>query len=416
MYIRYLEPLFIELLGEFRILYLTGPRQAGKTTLVRSVAKTLGITYITLDNQSVLASVLNDPHGFIRSLGTNRIIIDEFQYAPSLIAAIKEVSDLLGPDEKGKFILTGSTDIFRSSKVQESLPGHMARMELYPLSIGEITGQRRNIIDYLNAGVFSTIETPLMTRETLARIILNGGYPEVISKSVRGKLAWFKSYLEGRLLNDFENLYKARGDYHSKITALVPYLAGLSGNLLKYANVSDDLGLDDKLIKTYIEVLELMFIIKRLPAYLKNRAKRLAITMPKLHMVDTGLACFLLGLHNEEQLLMSPHYGGLLETFVYIELVKQSEWALTPVSIYHFRDKQKSEVDLILEQNNGQLWGIEIKASSTVTSDDFRHLIKFADFVGPLFLGGVVFYSGKMILSFCKNNIRLYALPIGLFV
>ncbi|MFZ4077109.1 MAG: AAA family ATPase [Legionellaceae bacterium] len=162
MYKRYLESLLIDLLGEFRILYLTGPRQAGKTTLVRSIAKTLGMAYFTLDNQAILASVLNDPHGFIRSLTTERTIIDEFQYAPSLISAIKESSDALGADEKGRFILTGSSDIFRSSKVQEALPGHMARLELYPLSIGEITGQRRNMIDYLNAHVFSMIETPLM--------------------------------------------------------------------------------------------------------------------------------------------------------------------------------------------------------------------------------------------------------------
>ena len=414
MYTRYLEPLFIELLDEFRVLYLTGPRQSGKTTLVRSVAKALGITYFTLDNQAILAAVLNDPHGFIRSLESQRIVIDEFQYAPSLIAAIKEASDQLRPDERGKFILTGSTDIFRSSKVQEALPGHMARLELYPLSISEITGQRRNMIDYIRAGDFSMIEIPFLTREAMARIIINGGYPELQTMSARGKQVWFKSYIEGRLLNDFENLYKARGDYHSKIKALTPYLAGLSGNLLKYANVSNDLGLDDKLIKTYIEILELMFIIKRLPAYLKNKAKRLAITMPKLHMVDTGLACYLLGLTHEAQLLMSPHYGGLLETFVYMELIKHSEWSNDPVTIYHFRDKQKNEVDLVLEHNNGELWGVEIKASSTVTRDDFRNLIKFADFVGSSFLGGIVFYTGQTVLSFCIENRCLYALPIGL--
>ena len=416
MYTRYLESLFIELLGEFRILYLTGPRQAGKTTLVRSVAKMVDITYITLDNKTVLESVINDPFGFIRSFNGRNIIIDEFQYAPVLISAIKEASDALGPDEKGRFILTGSVDIFRSAKVQEALPGHMARLELYPLSIGEITGQRRNMIDYLNAGIFEPIQTPFVRRESLAQIVLNGGYPEVQGKSPRGKNAWFKSYIEGRMLKDFETLYAIRGDYHSKMKALMPYLAGITGNLLKYASVSNDLGLDDKLVKAYIEILELMFIFKRVPAYLKNKAKSLAITMPKLHIIDTGLACSLLGIHNENQLLASSYYGGLLESFVYMELVKHATWSMESVELYHFRDKQKNEVDIVLEQNNGHVWGIEIKASSSVKVADFQNLIQLSSFMGTSFLGGIVFYSGQEILPFHQNNIMLYALPIGLLL
>lgn len=416
MYHRYIESLFIELLSEFRILYLTGPRQAGKTTLVRSIAKMLNITYLTLDNQAVLASALHDPHGLIRSVGNSPIIIDEFQYAPHLISAIKEASDALPPDEKGKFILTGSADIFRSAKVQEALPGHMARLELYPLSIGEMTGQRRNMVDYLNAGIFHAIETPPLLRESLGRTILNGGYPEIQGMGQRGRTAWYKSYVEGRLFKDFESLYAARGDYHSKLKALMPYLAGLSGNLLKYANISNDLGLDDKLTKAYIDILELMFIVKRAPAYLKNRAKRLAITMPKLHLVDTGLACHLLGLHNENQLLASVYFGGLLENFIYMELIKHGTWSMNSVELYHYRDKQKHEVDIILEQHDGNIWGIEVKASSSVKFEDFRNLIKLAEFVGTSFLGGIVFYSGIDILPFNQGNVTLYALPISLFL
>ena len=292
----------------------------------------------------------------------------------------------------------------------------MARLEMYPLSMGEISGQHRNIIDYLNAGDFQAIETPVLSREKLASLILDGGYPEVQQKSPRGKQVWFKSYTEGRLFKDFETLYAARGDYHSKLKVLMCYLAGLTGNLLKYASVSNDLGLDDKLIKTYIDILELMFIVKRVPAYLKNRAKCLAVTMPKLHCIDTGLACYLLGLHHEEQLLLSPYFGGLFETFVYMEFVKQATWSVHPVELYHFRDKQKHEVDLVVEQADGHVWGIEVKASMTVKRDDFRNLIKLAAFLGETFIGGVVFYSGKDILPFGQNGILLYALPIGLLL
>lgn len=140
MYARHLQPILRELLGEFRIVYLAGPRQAGKTTLVRSIAQELGLDYLTLDNQATLASVESDPHGFVRSLGSKRVVLDEFQYAPALIPAIKEASDQLASRERGKFLLTGSADIFRSAQTQEALPGHMARVELLPLSVAELSG------------------------------------------------------------------------------------------------------------------------------------------------------------------------------------------------------------------------------------------------------------------------------------
>ena len=123
MYPRQLQALVKELLAEFRVIYLTGPRQAGKTTLARALAEQLNMAYVTLDGQATLTAIENDPHGYIRSLGSKRVVLDELQYAPALIPAIKEASDQLKPDEKGKFLLTGSADIFRSARTQEALPG-----------------------------------------------------------------------------------------------------------------------------------------------------------------------------------------------------------------------------------------------------------------------------------------------------
>jgi predicted AAA+ superfamily ATPase len=416
MYRRKLQPLIEELLAEFRVLYLTGPRQAGKTTLVRSVAENMDMGYITLDDQATFASAESDPHGFIRSLGSKRVVIDEFQYAPSLIPAIKEASDKLKPGEKGKFLLTGSADIFRSARTQEALPGHMARLELFPLSLSEISSQSLNIIDYLLTGNFLSESVSFMSREELAGLVLLGGYPEAQSKSPRAKQAWFKSYIEGRLYKDFETLYTARGDYHSKLQAMTPYLAGLSGNLLKYSNIANDLELNDKLVKNYIEILELMFIVHRVPAYLKNRAKRMAVRMPKIHYVDTGLACHLLGLRNEEQLLQSQYYGGLLENLVYMECCKQASWAQEDVAIYHFRDNNQHEVDIVLERSNAKIIGIEIKASASVKSQDFKGLVKLAEFSGKAFEQGILFYTGQEVLPFKLGELTFYALPIGLFL
>ena len=416
MYPRHLEPTLVKFLTEFRIIYLTGPRQAGKSTLVRSVALQAGMDYLTLDNHAILAAAQNDPHGFIQSLGNRKVVLDEFQYAPQLTLAIKEASDALSPQDKGKFILTGSADIFRSAKVHEALPGHMARLELYPLALGELEGQPRNMIDYLIAGDFQNNTLPFISREKLARMVLQGGYPEIQTKSFHARQVWFRSYLEGRLWKDFETLYAARGDYRSKLRALVPYLAGLSGNLLKYAHVANDLGLDDKVVRAYVEILDLMFIVKRLPAYIKNKAKREATTMPKLQMVDTGLACYLLGLHTEDQLLMSHYYGALLENFLVIEFFKQATWAKDWVELYHFRDTRQKEVDLVLEQSNGQIIGIEIKAASTVNLSDFSGLARLAEFSGNRFSRGILFYSGQEALPFKVGEHVFYALSIGLFL
>jgi len=415
MYKRNSEKLIIELLQDFRILYLTGPRQAGKTTLARKIARDLGMQYISLDEQTAFASAQNDPQGFIDSLANQPVVLDEFQYAPELIRAIKLASDRLSPQERGRFFLTGSADIFSSAKTQEALPGHMARVELYPLSVTEKQASSFNLIDFLLAEKISLPgNLPPLSREQIAQTLIDGGYPEIQDKGSRAKRIWYKSYLHGRLFKDFESIYSAKGDYYTKLESLIPYLAGLSGNLLKYASVANDLGQNDKVVKSYIEALEWMFIIKPIHPYVKNRAKRQTIGMAKMHMVDTGLACHLLGLKKKEQLLDSMYYGGLLENFVVMECFKHLAWSEETMNIYHFRDKRKNEVDIVLEQENNRLIGIEVKASSTIRSGDFKGLQKFAELTGNQFKCGLVFYTGSRLLPFGDGNRPYFAVPLSI--
>ena len=417
MYKRNIQSLLHALLGEFRIVYLTGPRQSGKTTLARIVAQSLSLRYVSLDDQATRAAAEFDPHGFIRSLGEARVVLDEFQYVPALIPAIKEASDQLAPDQRGKFLLTGSADLFASTRTQEAMPGHLARLELLPLSANEIAGDRPNAIDFLLAARDSRqVDYPPLTRNQIADAIIRGGYPEPVGKSQRFRRVWFDSYIRGRLLKDFESLYATRKDCHTNIAALTPYLSGLSGNLLKYAKVGSDLRLDDRLVKRYIETLELMFIVQRVPGYIKNRAKRLAVSLPKIYSIDTGLACASLGIRDGETLLATNHYGALLENLVYLELRKATAWAEQPVSLHYFRDRRQREVDLVIERDDGRVTGMEVKASASVFPRDFQGLSAFAEFAGKKFEQGILLYTGYRVLPFRIKDKTFHALPLSALV
>lgn len=236
------------------------------------------------------------------------------------------------------------------------------------------------------------------------------------SKSTRGKSIWFKSYIQGRLFKDFEALYAARGEYHAKLQALIPYLAGLSGNLLKYASIANDLAQNDRVVKSYVEVLEWMFIVKRVSPFVKNSGKRQTVGMPKLHMVDTGLACHLLGITTARQLSASAQFGNLLESFIVMECFKHMGWADEEVGLHHFRDTSKNEVDIVLERSGGKLIGIEVKASASVGEADFKGLAQLAEFVGDRLESGLVFYSGERVLPFWVAERQFFAMPVSLLL
>ncbi len=411
LYRRQIKDRIIALLQDFRIVYLTGPRQAGKTTLVREIARELGMEYCTLDDAALLASARSDPRGLLASL-KKPLVLDEIQMVPDLIGAIKMISDDAA-GQNGIFLLTGSSDIFRSARIQEGLPGHMVRVELYPLSHSERHGLRKNQIDRLLAGNFDNALPQAPDRATLAEFLMEGGYPEVINKSPRSRNAWFASYVEGRLLKDFEAMHQAKGDYHSRLTALIKTLAGMSGNLVKYANIASDLSLDDKTVKKYMEILELMFIIHRLNPYVRNSSKRAVVGMPKLHFIDTGLACHLLGMKDPRALHTSHFFGSLIENFVYGELLKHAAWSEDEVNFYHFRDTAKHELDLVIERSDGKVVGIEVKASMTVKPEDFFGLASFADYAGEKHLHGLLFYSGDKVLPFRIAGQTYHAIPIS---
>jgi uncharacterized protein len=408
---RHIKTHITDLLNDFRIVYLTGPRQSGKSTLAREIAKEHELRYYTLDDATLAASAESDPQGFLASL-TKPLVLDEFQMAPALISAIKIASDL-ADGQKGLFLLTGSSDIFRSAQVQEALPGHMARVELFPLSHAERNHKEINVVDQLINGRFDYEQFRPLDRLELGNLLIEGGYPEAATKKTRSRSIWFDSYIQGRLLKDFETMHNAKGDYHTKLSALVHNLAGMTGNLVKYANIASDLSQDDKTVKKYMEILELMFIIRRLHPYVHNSAKREVVGMPKLHFIDTGLACHLLGLKKPETLHTSQFFGGLVENMAFSELLKHATWSEEAVNFYHFRDKARHELDLVVERSDGAVVGVEVKASMTVKQEDFNGLASFADYAKDRFLHGVLLYSGDKVLPFKVNDRVFHALPLS---
>lgn len=413
MYPRFAAGRISELLKEFRIVYLTGPRQAGKTTLVKSVAQKSGLAYHTLDDTALLAAARSDPQGLLAALPAP-MVIDEFQMAPELIRAVKQASDNAGPEEKGLFLLTGSADIFKSAKTQESLPGHMARIELLPLSQGEIHRDRSVLLDWLfDQTLTARPDGRALDRAMLSDTLIRGGYPEIQLKSPRARSTWFSSYISGRLFKDFNMMYEAKGDYYSKLDSMTRYLAGLSGNLVKYSAIAGALQQDDKTLKRYMETLELMFIIYRLGPYVRSASKRGVVGMPKLHFLDTGLACHLLGQKKPETLFTSHHYGALLETLVITECLKQSTWSEDEYRFWHFRDRTGNEVDIVVENSAGEIVGVEVKASTTITQKDFRGLTHLADYAAERMCRGVVFYSGAHLLPIAVAGTTYYAVPLS---
>ena len=413
VYKRHLKNRVIESLNEFRIVYIPGARQAGKSTMARQLSEEMGRQYITLDEQTLRDSATSDPKGFIDAFEGENITIDEVQYVPDLVLAIKQTSDLLLPQQKGKFLLTGSTDLFAGKEVTDRLPGHMEILEMYPLTIAETEQKSHNIVDQLIGFSLMKGGTAITSKNTLCEKVITGGYPEVQGKSGRARTGWFKSYIDARILKDFEQIYSGRGEYIAHARALLSLLSGRCGNLLSYNNLAGELGIGDEKTKNITSALEQMFIVHRAHGYIKNRAKRLAVTAPKLHFVDTGLACYLLGIRTHEQLLASPFFGGLLENLIYLDLVKNAVFSANEVEMYHFRDHQKKEVDIVLEEPGGLITGIEVKAAKSFSKSDFSGLATLATYAGSKFKQGFLLYTGDRVLPMTVNGHTLTAIPFS---
>ena len=392
MYERFVEHRVEEALSDTPVVLVTGPRRAGKTTLVRKMGEA-GRTYITLDDQTALEAARADPSGFIR--GLDRAIIDEIQRAPDLLLAIKKTVD--EDYRPGRFLLTGSANVLTLPRVADSLAGRMETLQMLPLSRAEIVGTKPTFLERLFAGALEG-DKQAIVGDDLVQLALMGGFPEAIARETeRRRQDWARSYLISVLTRDLRDI--AEIEKLTELPKFVRLLAEHSGQLVNYSQLGSSIDVSYKTGQRYVALLEQVFLVTTLQPWYTNALKRIAKT-PKLHFLDSGLLATARGLNFERVKASRELFGTLLESFVFSEVMKlmtASDLRLTP---YHFRDQQMREVDIVLERDDGMIVGIEIKASATVKSSDFGGLRTLAEACKDRFAYGVVLYDSTDFVPF----------------
>ena len=389
-----------------RVTVVTGPRQAGKTTLVQSQ---LGSgTLRSLDDQGTLNAAIADPAGFL-ALGTRPLVIDEVQRAGEpLVRAIKLAVDRdPGP---GQFVLTGSSNFLTVPTISESLAGRAGFVEVWPFTQGEISGQPDRFIDRALTGptAFGAYQPGRFSRRDLLERACTGGYPEVHRLAARQRPGWFRDYVLTTIERDAVQLSGIRKV--AEMGQLLRLFAARTGCELVMQGIIDDAPLERQAVYDHRAWLEIIHLITTLPAWSRNLTRRVK-RHPKIFLTDPGLAAWLLGKTPDALDDPSdPATGQLVETFVFDELRRQLTWAATDVTLYHWQDRSGAEVDIVLEAADGRVAAIEIKTGQTAKPEWFRWLGQMRDTIADKFMTGIALYAGNDVLPFGD---RLIAAPIS---
>jgi hypothetical protein len=393
----------LEALGEDPVVFLRGPRQAGKTTLVRNLKD--GRAYHTLDDLATLAAAKNDPQAFVAGL-PGRVVIDEVQRVPELLLAIKRVVD--EKRESGRFLLTGSSAIRVAGAVAESLAGRMRMLDLLPLSQSEIGGGSGTWLEELWDGTLKPQGANIRGKMDLLERILRGGFPEAVSrKTADGAQRWLRAYADALVERDMTDL--ARIADVAQMVRLLSLLASRTAGVANYADFARVLGVPLTTVRRYLALAQAVFFSFELPAWAGNTTARL-VRQPKLHLCDTGIACVLAGLDGKSITTQPIFLGQIFETFVVMEVRKALAWSPRDLRLSHFRSHAGREVDLVIEARDGSLCGLEMKLGGTVRAEDFTGLRHLQATVGPKFRHGYVVHGGDQWVSFAPN---LHALPVA---
>ncbi|HNX87166.1 MAG TPA: ATP-binding protein [Bacteroidales bacterium] len=373
---RKLSETVLKFAGKYPVISVTGPRQSGKTTLVKSLFPKH--KYISLENPETRSIALSDPKSLFDPKD-QLMILDEIQYVPELLSYIQVISD--ETKIHGQFILTGSQSLILSEKISQTLAGRTAILKLLPFSLSEIS-KLKQVKDF-----------------SYEDFIFKGFYPRTYDEDISPE-EFYPFYLETYVQRDVRVIRNVR-DLNT-FTNFVRLCAGRTGQLLDYSSLAKDIGVSVHTIKGWISILEAGFIVFQLYPYYKNFGKRM-IKAPKLYFTDPGLAAFLLGIKNAEQ--VKTHYlkGSLFENLVVLELLKQRFNHGLPQDLWFFRDSNRNEVDVVAE--NEQLQWIEIKSTRTF-SPDFLSAFRFLDKNPDTQIGNkTIIYGGDE--SFTHKEVKI---------
>ncbi len=332
------------LAGQFKAVAVVGPRQSGKTTLVRMAFPDKA--YVSLENPDTRRFAIEDPRGFIAGY-PDGAILDEIQRTPDIFSYLQQVLD--ENKGKGRFIITGSNNFLLQENISQSLAGRVGYLYLLPLSINELPKHKLSVNEQIHKGFY-----PAMYEQE--------GQTEV------GKyyLNYIRTYIEWdvRLIRNVTDLYA--------FERFLRLCAGRTGQLLNMNSLAVETGVDNKTIGAWLSVLEASFVVFRLQPYHKNYNKRI-VKMPKLYFYDTGVASALLGIENPAQLALHPFRGGLFENMIIVDFLKSRYNKGKPNNLYFWRDSLGTEIDLLVEKANSLL-PIEIKSGQTITDDYFKSM------------------------------------------
>jgi len=402
---RHVLPLVSEMMAESPAVVIQGARQVGKSTLLEQVMQHHPGRLLSLDDEDILRAAKASPTDFVRQDVGGVLAVDEVQRAPELLVAIKAAID--ADRRPGRFLLTGSADLLHLSGANESLAGRAETVILWGLSQGERIGVLDQLIDRLAAG--EQMVGRRYEPADYAKLIAQGGYPEVAKRSLAGRARWFENYARSVIDHDASTISSTTS--YDRLDVLLRLLAAQTSGELVLARVARDTAIPERSLPPYLRLLDDLYLTRRLAPWGHHLAKRV-VGKPKVHLADTGLAAYMSGVTEGmlADVIQRPKLGRLIESFVLSELVKQCEWSQTPHRLYHFRDATGPEVDIIAELYDGRVIGIEVKGASRLGNEDFKGLSYLQQKLGSQFIKGVVLYTGMEGLSWGSN---LCALPVS---
>ncbi len=395
---RTLEAVLKRAVSEFPAVVLTGPRQSGKTTILKHLFHR-GRRYVSLEPPDVRAAAVEDPRGFLK-MNPPPVIFDEVQYAPDLLPYVKEKIDD-NRDRFGQYLLTGSQNLLLMEKVTESLAGRAAILRLLPLSRREADGRPDASLPWEPEN--RAPEKPKRSPRELWSGFLRGGYPELTVYPRRDIHLWHSSYIQTYLERDVRTLRQV-GDL-TQFQIFLRALAARSAQLLNMTELSRDLGIAVNTVKAWLSVLEATYQVIILRPYFANVGKRL-VKMPKVYFTDVGTLCHLTGLKDPAHASSGPMGGAIMETAVLSEIIKAFTHRGVEPYVHFWRTSTGEEVDILVE-SEGTLTPIEVKLSSTPRSPMASTIKDFKNILGNKVRPGYVIHPGDVALPLGDGVIAL---------